>query len=49
MEDLVEREFSGFLEQGQNSDNRVQKQAKAMKTNNVGLVGAVVPSYIRIG
>jgi hypothetical protein len=31
MEDLVEREFSGFLGQGQNSDNRVHKQAKAMK------------------
>jgi hypothetical protein len=35
MEDLVEREFPGFLGQGQNSDNRVQKQAKAVKTNNV--------------
>jgi hypothetical protein len=31
MEDLVEGEFSGFLGQGQNSDNRVQNQAKAMK------------------
>jgi hypothetical protein len=34
MEDLVERELSGFWGQSQNFDNRVQERAKAMKKTN---------------